>query len=253
MNLTPCQLELKPAVDRIQALLNTAAIRHDYPHPDQAANVLDTPAPPAEGVWRAADGRALIVCKTDMPDVTPAMIDWWFGWHLPSSARYRLWHPKAHISARVKEDRSHLKDDRARYLNNESYVDEYIGKQLKKLAIKFVPPAQFGLHNLDQRGATAICAVTADRLLHSDGGHLVHLILPTPNGCQMRSGFWLGEINSGIPLLKGVVNRIGNTRTLRNLIVSDRMCLDLLQHCSEEMAHLASFLPALYARQNPHV
>lgn len=252
MDLTPYQLELQPAVDRIQALLNPEAIRHDYPRPDQATTVLDTPAPPAEGVWRAADGRALIVCNTDMPAVTPAMIDWWFGWHLPSSARYRLWHPKAHVSARVKEDRSHLQDDRARYLNNESYVDEYIGKQLKKLAIKFLPPAQFGLRDLDQRGATAICAVTADRLLRSDGGHLVHLILPTTNGCQMRSGFWLGEINSNIHLLRPIVNRVGNTRTMRKLMVSNRMCLDLLQHCSEEMAHLARFLPALYDSQNPH-
>ncbi|NPU90939.1 MAG: hypothetical protein HPY82_03430 [Gammaproteobacteria bacterium] len=44
MDLTPYQLELKPAVDRIQALLNTEAIRHDYPRLDQAATVLDTPA-----------------------------------------------------------------------------------------------------------------------------------------------------------------------------------------------------------------
>lgn len=45
MDLTPYQLELKPAVDRIQALLNPEAIRHDYPRPDLAATVLDTLAP----------------------------------------------------------------------------------------------------------------------------------------------------------------------------------------------------------------
>lgn len=39
---------------------------------------------------------------------------------------------------------------------------------------------------------------------------------------------------------------------MRKLIVRNRMCLDLLQHCSEEMAHLARFLPALYDSQNPH-
>ena len=34
-----------------------------------------------------------------MPGVTPQMWEWWFGWHGSDSRRYKLWHPRAHVSA----------------------------------------------------------------------------------------------------------------------------------------------------------
>jgi DAPG hydrolase PhiG domain len=206
-----------------------------------------------DGVRRAPDGTALVLCTTQMPGVTPAMIDWWFGWHLPETARYKLWHPNAHLKAVAKEDRSALADDRARYVGNASHVDEYIGRAISRLSIEFQPAASFGFTNLDRLGATAICARTVDRRTASEGGSLVHLVLPTARGCEMRSAFFLGRIASRIPLLSPLVNLVANTPLVRRLAITDRFLLDLFQHCSEEMNHLAKFLPALYADTHPRI
>ena len=248
LDLRPYQLPLSPMPETARRVFQRGVIRQEFLPPEQAQRLLvDRRDACPDGIRRAADGMALIVCTTDMPGVTPAMIDWWFGWHLPESERYRLWHPTAHLKARVKEDRSHLTDHRARYVGNVSYVDEYIGNALARLAIEFHPPASFGFTDLDARRATAICARTADRVLASEGGCLVHLINPTSDGCEMRSAFWLGQIRSLQPIVGPLITRLVNRRTLRERIIPDRFLLDLFQHCSEEMNHLAKFLPRAYA------
>ncbi len=213
---------------------------------DEAVRCLSTERPCADGVVRAPDGRVRVLCCTDLPGVEPAMIDWWFGWHLPSSARYRLWHPAAHVKAVVREDRSARVQGRERYIGNESYVDEYIGRSLKRLTIAFVEPALFGF-DAASPDAVTICATTSDRLLGGQGGCLVHHVVRTPGGAQMRSGFWLGEVRHSIPLIDRGLGGLLNSSPVRRLIVPDRMALDLLQHCGEEMNHLARFLPGLYA------
>ena len=78
------------------------------------------------------------------------------------------------------------------------------------------------------------------------GGCLVHLVVPTGNGSQMRSGFWLGEIRHNVALIDRLLGHVLNSRPIRCILVSDRMALDLLVHCGEEMNHLARFLPQLY-------
>jgi hypothetical protein len=198
-----------------------------------------------DGVRRSRDGRAQVVCTTELPSVTPEMIDWWFGWHLPESARYQLWHPKAHLKAVVQEDRSHLSDDRARYVGNVSHVDEYIGNTIHRLSIAFHAPESFGLR-LAPGDGTAICARTTDRVRKSEGGCLVHLISPTAGGSVMRSVFWLGQVRSALPLVGPVIDRIANTAPVRRAVIPDRFLLDLFEHCSEEMNHLAKVLPGLY-------
>ena len=51
------------------------------------------------GFTVTSDGAIHVNIATEMPGVTPAMIDWWFGWHGDSPERYKLWHPKAHVHA----------------------------------------------------------------------------------------------------------------------------------------------------------
>ena len=57
------------------------------------------------------------------------MIDWWFGWHLARTERYKLRHPQAHFFAQPRLDLSDAPGltDRERYIDNTSWVDEYIG------------------------------------------------------------------------------------------------------------------------------
>jgi len=247
LDLQPYRLPIAPMPAAARRVHERGVVGADFPGPELARALAIEPREAlSDGVRRATDGRALVVCTTELPGVTPAMIDWWFGWHLPESARYQLWHPKAHIKAVVKEDRSRLGDDRARYIGNESYVDEYIGRTLHKLAIAFHPPESFGLPAWPAREGTLICARTSDRVRKSEGGSLVHAVTPTPGGSVMRSVFWLGEIRNLLPIVGPYVTKLANRATVRRAVIPDRFLLDLFEHCSEEMNHLAKFLPGLY-------
>lgn len=245
-SLEKYQLPIINAPERVLRVIAAGVQAGQFDGVATAPELLAGTQPPPDGVVRDEAGRVRVTCTTDMPGVTPAMIDWWFGWHLPASARYRLWHPQAHMRARVREDRSHLNNDRARYIGNVSLVDEYIGNTLKKLSIAFFPPGQLGFEAQDARQSTAVCARTSDRLLGGEGGSLVHYVVATEDGAQMRSAFWLGEIRHQWCPVDALLRRLLNTRTMRRVLVPDRFALDLLQHCAEEMNHLARFLPELY-------
>lgn len=238
---------MQPAPQAIQEAHRRGVIHGPVPPLTRAHQVLGQREPCTNEVRRAPDGLVLVTCVTDLPGITPAMIDWWFGWHLPETARYRLWHPKAHVKARVLEDRSALSNDRARYIGNTSQVDEYIGRSLKKLSIRFHPPTDFGFPDEGEDHSTTICAATTDRVLHGHGGHLVHHVIKTERGSQMRSGFWLGHIRHELSLVNAVAGRWLNTPGMRRVLVPDHTALDLLMHCGEEMNHLARFLPTLHA------
>jgi hypothetical protein len=199
----------------------------------------------ADGAWRHADGTLSVACTTAMPGVRAAMWDWWFGWHGLSSARYRLWHPDAHKGAWLAEDRRHLPPGRPRYVGNVSAVDETIGPTHTRLAIGFVPPADFGLDPARvDAGGTAVCATVSLRPIGLRIGRLVHLVVDGADGCTMHSRFHLGEFASPVPGLARLLNR----PALRHRLASDDLGLALLRHCAEEMHHLAGQLPGLHAR-----
>jgi hypothetical protein len=180
------------------------------------------------GAARLSDGGISVAVHTVWPGTTPEMIDWWFGWHLARTERYKLWHPQAHVFSQPKFDLSHVDGltDRERYLGNTSWVDEYIGPFLSRLAITFHSPSDLGLTDdvLAAGGfGTAICAVTTD----SDHGHqlanLVHAVRRTETGSEMKSRFVFGP---GTP---------------------DFLAGPMIDHCWTEMTHLARFLPQLFA------
>jgi hypothetical protein len=94
---------------------------------------------------------------------------------------------------------------------------------------------------------TVICARTADRGKHADAGLLVQRVATTPGGARMQSIFWLGEIMPKVPVVGPLVAGLLNTSFMRRQLVPDILGLALLRHCSEEMNHLAEFLPRLYS------
>lgn len=245
-SLHPFMMEMSPIPGHLDDAIRKGVVRGSFPEASLAAEVFQQWDQYADQVIRADNGQILVTCTTALPGVTPSMIDWWFGWHLTDSDRYRLWHPKAHVKCRVKEDRSAWVHDREKYIGNVSYVDEYIGRKLRRLAIAFLAPEEFGLGNIDKTGATAVCARTSDRLPDADAGHLIHLVSPTASGSQMRSAFWLGHLNLNWPVIGPLLKPVLNTKFIRRFFVSDRMALELFRHCAEEMHHLPRFLPALY-------
>ena len=250
LDLSAFQFEMRPIPERVEEAIKLG-VRDDLSFPfSEASHILDSGHHPLEdGILRNPDGTLVVRCRTDMPDVTAHMIDWWFCWHTPHSERYNLWHPQAHVRSFVREDRTHLAGQKAGYMSLASHVDEYIGKNLAKLTIRFVEPLEVGLDSGRFPAAkvgTAICALAGLRDKPIDSGWLIHLIRETPDGVEMISRFWLGDVRLRIPLLGRLFHRKINSVSARIGEVPDQLGIDLLRHCAEEMNHLARFLPTLY-------
>jgi DAPG hydrolase PhiG domain len=259
------QADVRPIQDHVRNELLAGQSPTEYGYElDEVVTRLSAPGyHRMETGWtRTKRGTLVIACLTDMPGVTAGMWDWWFGWHSTDTARYKLWHPDAHQFATVGEDRSADRSltDRQRYLDNVSYVDEYIGASLNRLAIRFVDPTRLGFP--DRTGRTHICARVGASDLPVALGWLVHQVRPTEHGSEMRSRFFIGQAQVlDVPphaVSKPAAARVLTSRaarlalgpvvsTLGRRIASDRLGHDLLHHCAGEMNHLAGFLPDLYA------
>jgi len=199
------------------------------------------------GFTLTGEGALHLALRTDLPDVTPAMIDWWFGWHSDRPERYKLWHPRAHVHAAWAEAPPDGTQGRARYLGRTSIVDEYIGSALGRFAIRFVPPAEIGLYDARVEAgevATAICARVGVVFPPVDAGHLLHHVERTSGGSVMRSRFWIGPPYAA-PRQGGPLS-LALSLGKQILRPTEEEARALLVHCAEEMAHLATFLPALH-------
>ncbi|MCP3937894.1 MAG: hypothetical protein GY708_21305 [Actinomycetia bacterium] len=196
---------------------------------DNISDLLEPGYLPLEtGMARCANGELSVAIWTSWPGTAPEMVDWWFGWHMTNTERYKLWHPQAHYFAQPRYDLSDLPElsDRKRYIDNTSWVDEYIGPIPSRLAISFHDPADIGLddNTLGAAGyGTAVCATTASSDDGRPRGRLIHAVRRTPWGSEMRSRFIFPP---NTPELLGPA---------------------LIDHCWTEMTHLATFLPHLYA------
>lgn len=236
--------------DRVEAAIARGVRRgRDFPFANAAQLIEPGGDGLTDAVVRNSDGVLVVACRTDMPDVSPQMWDWWFGWHSVSSKRYRLWHPRDHLSAALAEDRTRWPDVKARYIGNVSFVEEFIGEgEIHKLSIAFKAPSEFGLdeRKVAEQG-TAICARGGLPHVFADVSHLIHFVRRTPGGSEMLSRFWLGDVRSKIPVVGGLIDRRLNDPAARIENSPDAFGLKLLRHCSEEMSHLAKILPGLYS------
>lgn len=189
-----------------------------------------------------SDGSVAVSVLTDMPRVTPAMWDWWFGWHGDSSDKYKLWHPPAHISAEWGDKQIGT----VGYIGRDSHIQEYIGPKKERAIIQFKDPSILGLPRFDPNSSDAVYIVARIGLEEApiDFGWLIHQVRETPTGSEMRSRFWLGGPhiegrNWAANLLVPIIRRVRK--------IDEAQVTDLLIHCAEEMHHLAKFLPDLYA------
>ncbi|MEM7335852.1 MAG: hypothetical protein AAF490_27490 [Chloroflexota bacterium] len=194
------------------------------------------------GYAKQADGSYTISVLTDMPSVTPAMWHWWFGWHGDSSEKYKLWHPPAHVSAVWEDGRV----GEFAYIGRNSHIQEYIGPTKESASIQFKNPTFVGLPEFDPETSDAVYIVARIGLrpIPIDFGWLVHQVRKTATGSEMRSRFWMGGAHIGgrngfSQLLAPIARRVRK--------IPEAQVIDLTTHCAEEMAHLATFLPDIYA------
>ncbi|HTX94434.1 MAG TPA: hypothetical protein VME67_06065 [Mycobacterium sp.] len=191
------------------------------------------------------DGSYHVSVRTDMPEVTPAMWSWWFGWHGCDTRRYKLWHPRAHLSAAWKDEDDGDRRGAQRYVGRCSLISEYIGSTMLNGAIQFVEPEQLGCPP-DSDEAVAICARLGSADAPVDVGWFIHHIRSTEGGAEMRSRFWMGgphlAVRNAPDVASGAVRPIAS----RVLGTPETSARNLLVHCAQEMNHLAGFLPDLY-------
>jgi hypothetical protein len=185
-----------------------------------------------------ADGMYHVAASTYMRGCTGDMVNWWFG-YIHKTPEYLLWHPRDHISSDWEGPR---KND-STYIGGHHLVEEYIGNQLSKLKISFRDPSEYfgsGWEAAFQASqySTAVCGKVAfwdpEKNLFVYNGHLIHLIKNEPDGCRMRSRFWLGDV-------EGVTDP-----KIRAKLVPETVAKGLLKHATEEMAILASILPGMH-------
>jgi hypothetical protein len=192
------------------------------------------------------DGSYQVSVRTDMPGVTPAMWSWWFGWHGSDTRRYKLWHPRAHLSAAWKDgEQDGDRKGAQRYIGRWSLISEYIGSSMLNGAIQFVAPEEKGCPP-DSDDAVAVCARLGASDAPVDVGWFIHHIRSTPGGSEMRSRFWMGGPHIAVRKAPGVASKA--VRPIASRILGDPVASgrNLLVHCAQEMNHLAGFLPELY-------
>jgi hypothetical protein len=185
------------------------------------------------------DGSGRVAVLTPMPGLTPAMWDWWFGWHGSHDNRYKLWHPKAHLSAAWQDG----DQTRQAYIGRTSLIQEFIGPTLQKASIRFIDPAELGL--VSSPDSVFICARAGLTDIPVEVGWLVHQVRRTEDGAEMRSRFWMGGEHIQLKM-NGFVPDLASTLIRRFRRMSASEVENLFVHCGEEMNHAATFLPQLY-------
>ena len=193
---------MAPLSESVREALLIGPVAHELMPDVGQANELHKEGywPVETGYTLAPDGSARVFALTPMPAVTPAIWDWWFGWHGSEAQRYKLWHPKAHVHVAWQDGRCDL----SRYVGRTSLVVEYIGATRLNLSIRFVPPAMLGLDEalLKQKCEVAICARGGLAGTPFETGWLIHHIRAVAGGSEMRSRFWIGGCNICCEILR---------------------------------------------------
>jgi hypothetical protein len=205
------------------------------------------------GFCTLADGSAYVASHVPFPGATGEMYAWWFWWHSVEPARYTLWYPYNHIAARPL-NRDVLTapglTHEQRYVGNIHHVDEYIGAELLRIAIRFLDPAELGFDTSRFAEAGIVghaCARVSLRDLPLEVVTMVHLARATADGLEQRSRYWIGH-DAKLRLFGSTlsVDKIGAALGAKKRMAGKRVAYEQLLHDQIEFTHLASFLPKIW-------
>jgi hypothetical protein len=229
--------------------------RADALSPDDVNALLDPGYHRVEnGFCELPDGAGYVASRVPFPRATGEMYAWWFWWHSVESARYTLWYPYNHIAARpVNRDvltKPGLTHEQ-RYVGSTHHVEEYIGAELVRIAIRFLDPAELGF-DTTRFGESGIvghaCARVSLRDLPLEVVTMVHLARATPDGIEQRSRYWIGH-DARLRLFGTTlaVDRIGAALGIKRRMAGERIAYEQLLHDQIEFTQLATFLPELWS------
>ena len=214
------------------------------------------------GFCQLEDGTGYVASLVSFPGCTGAMYAWWFWWHQVEWARYTLWYPYNHVSATAVDPRVLIEPgltDEQRYIGHTNNVDEYIGPDLYKIAIEFVPPADLGFDTsrFDDAGIVGTaCALVSLRHPRLAGVTMVHLARQTDNGIEQRSRYWIGQDvaieafgrhhQSHTDPRSGPMDKILTETGAKAFLWGEAAAYEQLLHDQIEMTHLSTFLADIY-------
>jgi hypothetical protein len=205
------------------------------------------------GFCELPDGSAYVASRVPFPRATGEMYSWWFWWHSVEPARYTLWYPYNHIAANP-VNREVLTmpglSHEQRYVGTTHHVDEYIGAERLRIAIRFVDPSELGLHT--ERFAEAgivghACARVSLRDAPLEVVTMVHLARKIPGGIEQRSRYWIGhDVKLRVLGRTFSMDKVGEALGTKRRMAGVRVAYEQLIHDQIEFTHLATFLPELW-------
>jgi 2,4-diacetylphloroglucinol hydrolase len=228
--------------------------RADALAPEDVNKLLDPGYHAVEnGFCALPDGSAYVASHVPFPDATGEMYAWWFWWHSVEPARYTLWYPYNHIAARPL-NRDVLTapglTNEQRYVGNIHHVDEYIGAELLRIAIRFLDPTELGFDTSRFAEAGIVghaCARVSLRDVPLEVVTMVHLARATADGLEQRSRYWIGH-DAKLRLFGSTlsVDKIGAALGTKKRMAGKRVAYEQLLHDQIEFTHLAAFLPQIW-------
>ena len=168
------------------------------------------------------------------------MVEWWFRYP-GGTDQYQLWHPADHV----------FSDREGRvpgtHIGSSHLVHDYLAGSdgpLYELRINFRDPAEFfDLQAWAGFDGGGVCARIGALEMPVNLGLMTHVERNTPWGCDMRSRFFLGHVESRGP---GHPFSEAEAAAISAEMVTPDLARRLHQHASEEMGFLADLLPVMY-------
>ncbi|MGI6326615.1 MAG: DAPG hydrolase family protein [Saccharofermentanales bacterium] len=222
---------------RVEAGELTSAQAHSIDHMNDL--FLDGYLDGEFGYCQMPDGTLAVANLMLMPNITPAMFDWWFAWHGLAPIRYKLWNKDEHydISTSNPERRRDASIpvreriwDTIDYATEENPIDG-----LHTVAIHFRNPVDIGFDKALYAAfnGTIICAADEKSPVT-----MCHFVRPTENGSELRTRFWMGY---------SIVDRRPKKVIPSGFKMPIQVAKNVLNHCNKEFANLIAILPELYA------
>jgi phloretin hydrolase len=221
---------------------------------DRMSDLLEAGYLPGEtGYCTLPGGGAYVAVNHPMPEVTPAMVDWWFAWHGLESLRYMLWSPKDHFAVSMTdEDRATVLDPATpmplKFQGITHEVFEDIGSGADTLYISFMTPEAFGFDMSRWKAPNVATLVAANVRIKAaaapEGAPLMpvamcHFIRELPQGgVEFRTRFWMGW---------QIVDKKPQFVLPAGVAFPETVPAGLFEHCILEYSNLRVLLPEIYA------
>lgn len=195
------------------------------------------------GFCVTGNGMGYVANTTFMPDVTVAMVDWWFGWHsIGSDLRYKLWDHDDHYHARADKP-DYVRDPAV--LNHQKtwgvchFIKEDIGMGAEEMQLCFKNPKDFGYDTAligTAKCSSLVCAIGEGQT----PAFMTHKFYPAGAGIMFESRFWLGVGYEQRQLVKILPEGVK---------VPEVAPRALFAHNIKEYANLAAILPKIYSEE----